>query len=69
VRVITADRAGALREIARDEPVLLTLAARRQLGETPLSALLPHSPSVSPQSAAELLTMLIRFNVAAKRES
>jgi DNA-binding transcriptional regulator YhcF (GntR family) len=67
VRVITTGQSDRLREIASAEPVLLTLAARRQIGETPMRSILPHSPSISPESAGQLLKMLIRLNIAAER--
>ncbi len=64
VRVVTADDAASMRALDPEEPVLLTLAARRRLGETPLQSLLPHSPTISPQSARELAELLVRLNVA-----
>jgi hypothetical protein len=62
--VVTADDAASMRALDPEEPVLLTLAARRRLGETPLQSLLPHSPTISPQSARELAELLVRLNVA-----
>lgn len=67
VRVITVDQREALRSLDPEEPVMLTLAARRRLGEAPPRTLLPHSPSISPESARELTTLLIRMNIAAER--
>jgi hypothetical protein len=64
VRVVTADDVASMRALDPEEPVLLTLAARRLLGETPLQSLLPHSPTISPQSARELAELLVRLNVA-----
>ncbi len=64
VRTVLADDARAVRALDPEEPLLLTLAARRRLGETPLQSLLPHSPTISPQSARELAELLVRLNVA-----
>lgn len=68
VHVIPAHNREQIARLDPEQPVLLTLAARRRLGETPLLSLLPHSPSISPQSARELTAMLIRINIMAERE-
>jgi DNA-binding transcriptional regulator YhcF (GntR family) len=67
IRTIVADDADGIAGLDPEEPVLLTLAARRKLGDTPLRNLLPHSPSISPASGRELTELLIRFNIAAER--
>jgi DNA-binding transcriptional regulator YhcF (GntR family) len=68
IRVVLADDARAVAALDPEEPVLLTLAARGRLGDTPLRTLLPHSPSISPESGNELAAMLIRLNVSAERD-
>ncbi|MGI9179015.1 MAG: GntR family transcriptional regulator [Longimicrobiaceae bacterium] len=67
VRVVLAGDGESLRALDPEEPVLLTLAARQRLGATPLRSLLPHSPSISPESGRELTQLLVRLNVAAER--
>ncbi|CAN5886803.1 hypothetical protein BH23GEM7_BH23GEM7_42280 [soil metagenome] len=67
VRVVLAGDGESLRALDPEEPVLLTLAARQRLGATLLRSLLPHSPSISPESGRELTQLLVRLNVAAER--
>jgi DNA-binding transcriptional regulator YhcF (GntR family) len=75
IRVIyTADDASRVRFVAAAdregvagldplEPVLLTRAARRRIGTVELSLIFPHSPTISPETARVLATMLVRRNV------
>jgi len=67
IRVVLADGEADVAALDPEEPVLLTLAAHRKLGETPLRNLLPHSPSISPDSGRELTRQLIRLNILAER--
>ena len=67
IRVVLADDADALAELPPTEPVLLTRAARAQLGEIGLPMLLPHASSLAPESARELAELMIRLNMEAKR--
>lgn len=63
IRVVPATDREAVRGLGPADPVLLTLAARQHLGSTELRMLLPHSPSISPESARELAEILVRFNI------
>jgi DNA-binding transcriptional regulator YhcF (GntR family) len=67
IRVVLADDAEAVAALDRDEPAMLTLAARERLGDgfafPPL--LLPHSPTFSAHTARELLQLIIRLNLSA----
>lgn len=66
IRLVLASDHAALAALDPDEPVLLTRAARQQLGpdaEVPL--LLPHSPTFSQHTARELLGAIIRLNLEA----
>lgn len=65
LRVVLADDSEAVAALDPREPVMLTRAARARLGEVRLPLLVPHSPTLSPQTARELLGLLIRLNVEA----
>jgi DNA-binding transcriptional regulator YhcF (GntR family) len=66
VRVVLADDGEGLRALDPDEPVLLTRAARQNVGpDVDLPMLLPHSPTFSPHTARELLGVIIRLNLEA----
>lgn len=65
LRVVLADDPEAVSALDPREPVLLTRAARARLGDVRLPLLVPHSPTLSPQTARELLGLLIRLNVEA----
>ena len=58
VRFVAADDRNAVAALDRDEPVLLTRAARRRLGSVDMPMVFPHSPTISPESARVLATML-----------
>jgi DNA-binding transcriptional regulator YhcF (GntR family) len=63
IRVILAHESDRIGQLGPDEPVIFTRAARERIGDLPNPMLVPHSPTLSPQSARELLEVLIRFNV------
>lgn len=63
VRVILADDRDAIAALDPKEPVLLTRAAHERLGNTDLSLLFPHSPTISPESDRELAEALIQINM------
>lgn len=67
IRVVLADDPEAVARLNREEPVMLTRAARARLGDgfqfPPL--LLPHSPTFSAHTARELLQLIIRLNLSA----
>jgi DNA-binding transcriptional regulator YhcF (GntR family) len=70
VRVVLAGDRAALAALDGDEPVLLTRAARQELGpDADLPLLLPHSPTFSPHTARELLGVIIRLNLEAAAAS
>ena len=64
LRVVLADDTEAIAALDPNEPVMLTRAARLRIG-VDLPLLVPHSPTLSPQTARELLGLLIRLNVEA----
>ena len=64
--VLASDR----EEVARldpSRPVLVTEAARNQLSDLPLPRSFPDQPMISPESADELLELLIRLNLEETR--
>jgi DNA-binding transcriptional regulator YhcF (GntR family) len=66
IRLVRASDAAAVAALDPAEPVMLTRAARRVLGPSPrLTMLVPHSPTISPQTAREILSLVIRMNVEA----
>lgn len=67
IRVVLADDPRVLHLLDPDEPVVLSRAARLKLGERAeaFPMLVPHSPTISAQSARELLEVIIRLNVQA----
>ncbi len=65
LRVVLADDAEGMASLDSREPVMLTRAARAHLGDVDLPLLVPHSPTFSPQTAREILGLLIRLNVEA----
>lgn len=70
VRVVLAGDHAALAALDEDDPVLLTRAARQELGpDADLPAVLPHSPTFSPHTARELLGVIIRLNLEAAAAS
>ncbi|MDB4951868.1 MAG: DNA-binding transcriptional regulator YhcF, GntR family [Gemmatimonadetes bacterium] len=66
IRVILAGEADRLAALDPDEPLMLTRAARERIGDIRNPLLVPHSPTLSPQTARELLEVLIRLNVGDK---
>jgi DNA-binding transcriptional regulator YhcF (GntR family) len=66
IHVVLADDAAAVAALDPAEPVLLTRAARRRLGDLDFPRLVPHSPTLSPESARELSEIIIRLNLEAE---
>ncbi|CAN5853029.1 hypothetical protein BH23GEM3_BH23GEM3_03180 [soil metagenome] len=64
--VLAADRE-AVASLDPSEPVLLTRAARRRLGDVALPMLVPHSPTFGPETAHQLCTIIIRRNMVAEQ--
>jgi DNA-binding transcriptional regulator YhcF (GntR family) len=62
VRFVAADDRKAVAALDPQEPVLLTRAARRRLGSVNLPMIFPHSPTISPESARVLATMVVGGN-------
>ncbi|HSK19247.1 MAG TPA: GntR family transcriptional regulator [Longimicrobiales bacterium] len=58
VRFVAANDRKAVIALDREEPVLLTRAARRRLGSIDVPMVFPHSPTISPESARVLAMML-----------
>jgi DNA-binding transcriptional regulator YhcF (GntR family) len=65
VRFVNANDRGAVERLDPNEPVLLTRAASRKLGSVNLPMIYPHSPTLSPDTAQVLATILVRKNVEA----
>jgi DNA-binding transcriptional regulator YhcF (GntR family) len=64
IRIVLADDSWAVAQLNPSEPVLLTRAARRRLlDDAGLTMLLPHSPTVSFESAREVAELVIRLNM------
>ena len=64
IRIVLADDTWAVAQLSPSEPVLLTRAARRRLlDDAGLTMLLPHSPTLSFESAREVAELVIRINV------
>ena len=57
VRFVAADDSKAVAALDPQEPVLLTRAARRKLGNIDVPMIFPHSPTISPESARLLAAM------------
>lgn len=62
-RVVLASDVEAVARLDPDEPVLLTRAARQQLGPIDLRMIYPHSPTLSLETARALAAVLIRKNL------
>ena len=62
LHTVLADDAGAVARLDRSEPVLLTRAAHNRLGDTDLKLLAPHSPTLSPASALEIIRFVVRLH-------
>jgi PAS domain S-box-containing protein len=67
IRVVLADDADAVAGLDRAQPVLLTRAAHGRLPDANLRLIVPFSPFISPDSARDLITVLIQLNLAAAR--
>ena len=66
IHLVRAGDARAVAGIDSAEPVMLSRAARKILGpHVRLTLLVPHSPTISPQTAREILSLVIRLNVEA----
>lgn len=64
IRVVLADDTWEVAQLDPSEPVLLTRAARRRLlDDVGLTMLLPHSPTLSFESAREIAEVVIRLNL------
>jgi DNA-binding transcriptional regulator YhcF (GntR family) len=60
IRVVLANDHRALAALDPSDPVMLTRAARSRIPAIRLNMLIPHSPTLSPASAREILRFLIR---------
>ena len=69
VHMVLADDTAAVARLDRSEPVLLTRAAHERLGDTGLKLLMPHSPTLSPASALEIIRLVIRLKSAGRLTS
>lgn len=62
LRIVLADDQEAIAALDPSEPILLSRAALKRLGEVKMKLLIPHSPTLSPTSAREIISLLIRAN-------
>jgi DNA-binding transcriptional regulator YhcF (GntR family)/anti-sigma regulatory factor (Ser/Thr protein kinase) len=67
IRVVLADDARAVESLDRSQPVLLTRAARQRLPEASFRLIVPVAPSFSVETAWDITTALVRFNMEAAR--
>ncbi|MDP9349192.1 MAG: ATP-binding protein, partial [Gemmatimonadota bacterium] len=67
IRTVLAEDMRAIAELDPTEPVLLTRAAQRKLGQVHLRLLAPIFPLFSRQCAREVSELLIRLNLEAER--
>lgn len=67
VRTVLASDRDEVARLDPERPVLVTEAARSQLPDLPLPRSFPDQPMISPESADELLELLIRLNLEVTR--
>jgi hypothetical protein len=67
VRTVLATDRDQVAKLDPSRPVLVTEAARSQLPDVPLPRSFPDQPMISPESADELLELLIRLNLEQTR--
>ncbi|HEX2091850.1 MAG TPA: GntR family transcriptional regulator, partial [Longimicrobiaceae bacterium] len=67
IRVLSPDDVEAIRELAPKGPILLTRAAAARLDGIAIPSALPHSPTISPQTARELSEVIIHLNLRTER--
>jgi hypothetical protein len=67
VRTVLASDRDEVAKLDPARPVLVTEAARSQLSDLPLPRSFPDQPMISPESADELLELLIRLNLEETR--
>ncbi|MBW3628238.1 MAG: GAF domain-containing protein [Gemmatimonadetes bacterium] len=67
VRVVLAGDAEALAQLDPAEPVLLTRAAREQIGEVNFRLLVPRYPAFSHEASREVSRLLVQLNLEAER--
>lgn len=63
--VLASDREG-IHGLNREEPILLTRAAREALGYSPAPLIFPHSPTLSLETARALAQVIVRLNSEAE---
>lgn len=67
VRTVLASNRDEVARLDPSRPVLVSEAARQQLSDLPLPRSFPDQPMISPESADELLELLIRLNLESTR--
>ena len=67
VRTVLASDRDKVASLDPSRPVLVSQAARSQLADLPLPRSFPDQPMISPESADELLELLIRLNLEETR--
>lgn len=63
IRFVAASDADAVAALDPHEAVMLTRAAHERLGTVRVPMIFPHSPTISPDTARVLATLLVRRNV------
>lgn len=69
VRTVLASNRDEVARLDRSRPVLVSEAARQQLPDLPLPRSFPDQPMIAPESADELLELLVRLNLEEARGS
>jgi DNA-binding transcriptional ArsR family regulator len=67
VRTVLASNRDEVAKLDPSRPVLVSEAARSQLADLPLPRSFPDQPMIAPESADELLELLIRLNLEESR--
>ena len=65
LKVVMADDREALASVDRSQPVLISRAAEKRIGDMGLMPVAPRYPSLSPDSAQEIIRFLVRANARA----
>ena len=67
IRGVLVDDTAALERLDPDEPVMISSAARARLGTLRVRSLLPAGAILAPDSAEDLIQVLLRFNLDAMK--
>jgi hypothetical protein len=65
LKVVIAHDREALASVDHSHPVLISRAAQKRIGDIGLTPVAPRYPSLSPDSAKEIIRFLVRANAHA----